>query len=457
MLADKAAFTGAEQIVRRCLGLTAGQELLIFVDETTIEVGMVIAEAAHCLGVPQMIALVPTALQRRIPKETDLSLLIQGASKDARAILTCVNATPECLPFRERILETQWSARTRIGHMPGASLEVLKLANVDFEQLIADCQCIELVMARGRTLEFVSYTSDGISHCLTVDIGGWGRLPVASDGVISDGVWGNVPSGETYIAPIEGSAEGSIVINGSIPNLVIEPGEEIMLYFERGGLAHIEPPDSPTAQWLDETQIQVAQAKGDRNWSNLAEIGVGVSPAVEHLTGNMIFDEKAASTAHIALGTNTFMGGSVDAAIHCDMVVRRPTIAIDGKTILDHGSLRFVESEWRENYVEVSLEDSPLSTIVMIARSGIRAGNSSDGRLQRLLRSEPGRVSACFVGDDETARLACALYNAIPVEGDWLSIKELVASGKLEAGTIRRILHVIWDYGLINVHPDQGE
>ena len=54
------------------------------------------------------------------------------------------------------------------------------------------------------------------------DIGGWDRLPVASDGIIRDGAWGNVPSGETYIAPMEGTAEGQVLINGSIPGLVLD-------------------------------------------------------------------------------------------------------------------------------------------------------------------------------------------------------------------------------------------
>ena len=160
MAIDTAARKGAEQIMQRCLGLTPGQELLIFVDETSIEVGKVIAEAAHRSGVSHMIVLVPVTLQRCIPKKTDLSLLIQGAAKDARAILTCVNSTPECLPFRERVLETNWGAHTAVGHMPGATLDVLSLANVDFERLIADCHNIEVAMARGHVLEFISCTPD---------------------------------------------------------------------------------------------------------------------------------------------------------------------------------------------------------------------------------------------------------------------------------------------------------
>jgi hypothetical protein len=304
-------------------------------------------------------------------------------------------------------------------------------------------------MARGRRLELISYASDGTPHTLAVDLGGWDRLPVASDGVIGDGAWGNVPSGETYIAPIEGSGVGSIVVNGSLPGLVVEPGTEITLHFDAGRLAQIEPPNGPAALWLHETQIVKAQALRDPNWSLLAEIGVGLNPAVEHLTGNMLFDEKAVGTAHVALGTNTFMGGTIHASIHCDLVTHAPTITIDGKTVVDRGRLRFVESEWHEHHAGVALSDSPLRTAQKVARSGIQTAADSDGRLQRVLRPEPGRVSACFVGDYETSRLAHTLYTLIPDEGDWLPVEDLAIVTDLNADLVRRLLHVMWRYGLV--------
>jgi hypothetical protein len=449
MPTESSIHAGAEQIVRHCLGLERDQHLVVFVDETTVEPGLAIAETAESLGVPPTVILVSTSIQRRIPMHSDLSLLAQGAAREARAILTCVNSTPECLPFRQRILETQWTARTRIGHMPGASIEALDLANVDFQRLVVDCRCMEIAMARGRTLELVSYAAGGTAHRLAVGIGGWDRLPVASDGVISDGAWGNVPSGETYIAPMEGSAEGSVVINGSIPGLVIQPDMETVLHFERGRLARLEPADGLAARWLDETQLDRARAAGDPNWSSLAEIGVGMNPAVDHLTGNMLFDEKAAGTAHVALGSNTFMGGVVNASIHCDMVTRRPTILIDGKVVMDRGSLRFVESEWHEHYAHVVLEDSPLRTAGQVARSGIQAGQAADGRLQRILRPEPGRVSACLVGDGETGQLACTLYALLPGDGDWLSVEGLAARAAMEPDPVRRLLHILWRYDLV--------
>ncbi len=219
--------SGARKIVQACLDLEPNQQFVIFADETTIEPAVVIAEAAESVGVLHTVIVVPVSTQHRIPLERDLSYLTQEAAREARAILTCVNSSPECLPFRQRILETHWTARTRIGHMPGATLEVLEMANADLEQLVIDCGCMEIAMARGKKLELTSYAADGSPHTLSADIGGWERLPVASDGVIRDGAWGNVPSGETYIAPMEGTGEGSVVINGSIPGLVIEPGAEL--------------------------------------------------------------------------------------------------------------------------------------------------------------------------------------------------------------------------------------
>jgi hypothetical protein len=333
--------------------------------------------------------------------------------------------------------------------MPGANLKVLRLANVDFNKLIGDCHNLEIALARGRTLELLSRSNDGTPHRLHVDIGGWERLPVASDGIISDGVWGNVPSGETYIAPVEGSAKGSVVINGSIPGLVIKRSEQIVVHFENGSLSHIEPDNNRTAQFLREKQIKRALDIGDKNWRNLAEVGIGRNTAVDRLTGNMLFDEKAAGTAHIALGSNSFMGGKVDSAIHCDMVIRAPTIIVDGKAILQKGKLRFIESEWREAYADVSLNESPLQTARSVARSGTEAALQNQ-LLFRVLRPEPGRVSTCIVGNDETSKLAFGIYGLLPRNSEWIEIRNLFSNNSMDPDAIRRVLHLIWDYGLIN-------
>lgn len=440
---------GARQVVGRCLGLEVGQQLVILADETTVDVAVTIAEAAESLRVPHTAILVPVSVQRRIPLQSDLSLLAQGAVREARAILVCANGAPDCLPFREWFVETHWTARTRIGHMPGASLEVLKLAEVDCEKLVSDCHDVEVALARGRTLELVTRAPDGRTHRLEADIGGWQRLPVASDGIITDGAWGNVPSGETFIAPLEGTARGSLVVNGSVPGFVIGLGQESILHFQRGRLARIEPEEGPVARHLNETQIRHAKAVGDLDWANLAEIGVGLNPAVQRLTGNMLLDEKAAGTAHVALGSSFFLGGTVQASIHCDLVTRGAALLVDGKTVVEGGKLAYTEGDWHENYKQVPPAASPWFAAGQVARSGIQAMASADGRLQRLLRSQPGRVSACFVGEQKTALLAQALYELLPVSGEWVAIDRLASRAGIAAGVARRVLHIMADYELV--------
>ena len=343
----------------------------------------------------------------------------------------------------------------RIGHMPGANLEVLQLANVDFSQLVEECHNLEIALAHGRTLELLSQSEDSAEHHLQVDIGGWERLPVASDGIIADGVWGNVPSGETYIVPIEESAEGSVVISGSIPGLVVKPGEQIVLHFKQGRLSRIEPDGNRTAQFLQENQIKRAQEKGDKNWRNLAEVGIGRNTSVDKLTGNMLFDEKAMGTAHIALGSNFYMGGMIDSAIHCDMVIESPTIIVDGKTILEEGKLRFIESEWYEDYAVVALAESPLGSAGSVARSGTET-DFQNQLLARVLRPEPGRVSNCMVGNQKTSRLAAGLYHLLPADSEWIDINNLADRNQMAPDITRRVLHLMWEYGLINYRKQGG-
>ena len=119
MPVDPSVAEGARQIVQNCLGLTPNQQLVIFVDESTIEAGVALAEAADSLGIAQTVFLVPVSVQRRIPAKVDLSWLIQKAAREARAILTCVNASPDCLPFRQRIM-VQPSAGAPLGVRPWA-------------------------------------------------------------------------------------------------------------------------------------------------------------------------------------------------------------------------------------------------------------------------------------------------------------------------------------------------
>lgn len=148
---------------------------------------------------------------------------------------------------------------------------------------------------------------------LTIPLGE--RTGIASTGVFNvQGNSGNLPSGEAYIAPIEYLANGQIEINGSIAGigLVHEP---IILTITDGRLV-----DATGAQGQ-----QLLSILGDGDGRILAELGIGTNYAAR-LTGNILEDEKAKGTVHIAFGSNHTFGGNIKTNVHIDCVTKSPII-----------------------------------------------------------------------------------------------------------------------------------
>jgi leucyl aminopeptidase (aminopeptidase T) len=73
---------------------------------------------------------------------------------------------------------------------------------------------------------------------------------------------------------------------------------------------------------------------------NIAEFSVGTNPGAR-LIGNLAEDKKAMGTVHFAIGDNRSLGGHVEAGVHLDGLVLKPTVIVDDKIIVEHGKLMF--------------------------------------------------------------------------------------------------------------------
>ena len=71
---------------------------------------------------------------------------------------------------------------------------------------------------------------------------------------------------------------------------------------------------------------------------NVAELGIGTHDKAQ-ITGDVLEDEKAIGTVHIAFGDNKSMGGTIRVASHLDGVIMEPTVSVDGETIMEKGKL----------------------------------------------------------------------------------------------------------------------
>lgn len=135
---------------------------------------------------------------------------------------------------------------------------------------------------------------------------------------------------EASIAPVEGTAEGRIVVDASIPGigLVDEP---VIIEFEKGLAVSIE--GGQTAK----TFAALLKSFDDPNVYNLGELGLGMNPECA-LDGTMLSDESVWGGVQLALGTSA-PGGLCRAAAHYDTVITKAKLELDGKLVFDETEL----------------------------------------------------------------------------------------------------------------------
>ena len=160
---------------------------------------------------------------------------------------------------------------------------------------------------------------------LTLDIEGRSWLTDAL--ALEDRGFANYPGGEVFVAPLRHGADGVLVADLTVPytvdGLVDEP---VTLRFEAGRVVEIS--GGRAAQMLRELVSDAGEGA-----DVIAELGIGLNPTVKP-RGHVMLDEKAANTAHVAIGRNTgAYGGDNEAAIHVDCIFSAPEVEADGRRV----------------------------------------------------------------------------------------------------------------------------
>jgi aminopeptidase len=161
-----------------------------------------------------------------------------------------------------------------------------------------------------------------------------GRTAAGDDGLLTaPGSFGNLPAGEVYLAPVEGTSEGVMVLDYAPMRKLASPLELIV---RDGRVVDIRGDESFRAV-LEE---KFAQSPLNRN---IAELGIGTNDRASR-PDNILEAEKILGTIHIALGDNSSFGGMISTPFHEDYVFYCPTVTAileDGTTdlLLDGGKL----------------------------------------------------------------------------------------------------------------------
>lgn len=302
----------ARNALTHVLGAREGERLLVVTDEHRIEIGNAFYEAGDRLKLESRLFVLEDGERplRELPH--DLRRTLQGADM----MVSVFVAYPEETPFRIVLLKAAAEAGARTGHGPGITDDMmLKGAmRVDFERLREAGEAMErrLEGATGAHLTSPSGTD------LRFDL--LGRRFI-SDVSVAPGSFGNFPNGEVRCAPLETGALGTLVCDSTVGDLgrVTSP---VTIEVAAGRIASIGAEDPRLVARIEElTSI-------DEQASIVGELGIGINPAAR-VIGNMLEDEKAVGTVHVAFGNNTEMGGENTSRTHRDFLMTRPTLLME--------------------------------------------------------------------------------------------------------------------------------
>ncbi|WOV88118.1 aminopeptidase [Sporosarcina oncorhynchi] len=297
------------------LNVLPGEDLLIVIDSTKKDLGNVFVQAGKAVGaVTELLAFEPSG-----KSGTEPPLSIAKAMKEADVAICITAHSLSHTNSRKHAA----AAGTRVATMPGLTADMLETGALlaDYEEVQKTGELIAEQLKNSR--EVTIHTENKV---LTFRIDG--RSPKVSSGLLRGcGQSGNLPSGETYIAPLEGTANGEIVIDGSIADIG-RLTKAVTIRVENGKLVAASGSQGEALLAL----------LGDGDGRMLAELGIGTNP-MARMTGNVLEDEKKAGTCHIAFGSNHTFGGTIHADVHIDCVITRPQLFIDGKLILAHGKI----------------------------------------------------------------------------------------------------------------------
>jgi len=322
---EEKVIEGADILIKVCGRLRPSERIAIVCDTGTRPLGDILAERASLIssGV-HLVEVAPFDMHGQEPP--------QHAAEQMRLADLCLGITAKSMVHTTARREAA-KRGTRYLSLPDYSAELLahESLRVDFEQRGKIGDRIASAFTAGDEVRVT--TPAGTDVTMRIE----GRIGASTPGyVVKPGEMSSPPDIETYVSPLETSANGTVVVDGSIPyptlGLLATP---VRLDVTGGRVQHVSSSDPKLA---DEVRRVFASAGSPKAYV-LAECGVGLNDLAK-LSGIMLTDEGAAGTMHFGFGSNFSIGGVNEVPFHLDVVMRDPTLRVDGRVILERGEVR---------------------------------------------------------------------------------------------------------------------
>ena len=269
--------------------------------------------------------------------ETDVVILIKAARNAAETsdvdgeTRRAASRAKEPL-LRER-LETRWVITQ---HPTPADAQRADLSTAAWRSLVYDAVDRDWAAIRERQGRIADRLAAADEVRVVVGDDTDLRFDVAGMGAYNDAGAENMPGGEVATVPAVDGVEGEVRFDHPLRRGGRE-AEGVRLAFEEGRVV-----DYGAERGEDVLESLIETDAGARR---VGELGIGTNEGVDRVTGNVLFDEKAAGTVHLALGDALSECVPDDreeseSAVHADLIRSASDdarIAFDGETVYRNG------------------------------------------------------------------------------------------------------------------------
>lgn len=318
------AINGAKRIVDFCADVKADENVLIVTDWVSEEIAGFISLAAEDAGANVTMTMMnPLEHHGNEPPE-----IVEGALMKADVGFG--------------VAKTPMVHTNAVEHVLDATdLRWLELASYSIEQLISgglfadfgriDPKVEEVVdlFTNADSAKVTSPQGTNIEFDLEDRVGGYVSGFATEPGMIA-----GPGSIEANISPVEGTADGTLVIDGSIPDFGIGPvNNEVRMEIENGEVVDIEG-------GREARKIESIWTEYDNPAIyNVAQVAVGMNPKCRVFNNRLAEAHGRYGNVHVGIGHSSgFLEGEVRSPIHFDVMLSEATLRLDDQVIVKDGS-----------------------------------------------------------------------------------------------------------------------
>ncbi len=314
------ATEAARNALKHVLEAVPGERLAVIVDDESLPVGKAFIEGAAETGLWTRLVVLKTGSEVRTEVPRELSDIVAAGLSDI--FITIFRESEKETPFRVKIITLiNRYKRYRLGHCPGITMSMLTegalaLTAEEHREIFSSS---DKLMRRLLGAVKVRVTSPNGTD-LTFSVRG---REFFTDTKFNwrDFKWGNLPTGEVMVAPVETSLEGTLVCDLAVGGIGAVPSP-VRIRAEGGRAVDFHCSDSAILKRITDALSVDEMAR------YVGEFAFGLNKKAR-ISANFLEAEKVGGTVHVAFGHNLdFYGGRNTSATHMDFMISKPTVEV---------------------------------------------------------------------------------------------------------------------------------